>query len=315
MNDDFYIGHSTYNDLRFKASSGGIGTTIIKYLLNSEKYGTAVTFRFNQEKCLYEPYLIYSFKDFNNCGSIYQDTDTIGFIKENIKNIKNGIVITCMPCQVRAIQNILSRENIPNFIISFCCSGQTTIGGTWFYYKLLHINKNDIINMQYRGNGWPSGIQIKLKNGTIIKKENYTYPWTLMYQSKLFKPKRCFKCNKDISYISDISLADPWLKEYIDQDKIGNTLFVINTQKGKEIISNMVTCSYIKIKKSSYSEYLTANGHTIKAKQNKKTFDKYTDFLTNLSTNKWYKSFFTQNLTTIKLHFIIIKIFHKIYKQ
>ena len=57
------------------------------------------------------------------------------------------------------------RNNINNFIISFCCSGQTTLEGTWLCYRYMGIDKSQVINMQYRGNGWPSGIQIELFDG------------------------------------------------------------------------------------------------------------------------------------------------------
>ena len=60
---------------------------------------------------------------------------------------------------------MLDRNNINNFIISFCCSGQTTLEGTWLCYRYMGIDKSQVINMQYRGNGWPSGIQIELFDG------------------------------------------------------------------------------------------------------------------------------------------------------
>lgn len=311
----FYIGYSIDKTIRYKAASGGIGNIFIKYLLSTEDYNTAITFIFNKHKCIYEPKLIYDYKDFNNCGSIYQDVDTIEFIRRNLKNIRGGIIITCMPCQVRAIRSILCKNNIPNFIISFCCSGQTTIEGTWCYYKALKIKKQSIIHMQYRGNGWPSGIQLQLKNGTIIRKENYSYPWTLIYQSMLFKPKRCFKCTEDISYISDISLADPWLEEYKKSDDIGHTMFVVNTEQGEIILKRILEKSLIFIKESSYQQYYLANGHTIQAKKERQRNKQYTQFLMNLCSNPLYRKFFTYNIYTLKAHMFLIRIFHKLYNK
>ena len=140
----YHIGYSTDADIRFKSASGGIGSAFIKYLLSLPDYDTAMTFVFNKEKCLYEPKLIYSFVDYNNCGSIYQDIDNVGFIKSNIERIRGGMVVTCMPCQVRAIRHLLGKREINSFIISFCCSGQTTVEGTWCYYKFLGINKKSV---------------------------------------------------------------------------------------------------------------------------------------------------------------------------
>lgn len=311
----FYIGYSIDKSIRYKAASGGIGSIFIKYLLSTGLYGTAITFNFNKDKCLYEPQLIYDYENYNNCGSIYQDINIIEFIKNNLNNIQKGIIITCMPCQVRAIRKLLSKNNISSFIISFCCSGQTTVEGTWCYYKAIKIKKELIVNMQYRGNGWPSGIQIQLQDGTIIKKSNYSYPWTLIYQSMLFKPKRCFKCVEDISYISDISLADPWLEEYKRLDNIGHTMFIINTEKGENILEEMSNKDLIHIKRSSYQEYYLANGHTIQAKKERQNNKEYIQFLINLCSNSLYKKVFTYNTYTLKVHMFLIRIFHKLYNK
>jgi len=60
-----------------------------------------------------------------------------------------------------------------------------------------------------------------------------------MHQSKLFRPKRCLMCKEDISYKADVSLADPWLGKYKISDKIGHTMFLINTEKGLAFIEEM----------------------------------------------------------------------------
>ena len=88
---NYYLGYSSEQEIRFQASSGGVGTGIIKYLLDSGIYGTSMTFEFNVKECKYEPKLIYDYSEYNNCGSIYQDTDNIHFIREHIEEIKNGI--------------------------------------------------------------------------------------------------------------------------------------------------------------------------------------------------------------------------------
>ena len=46
----YYIGHVNDAGHRYKASSGGIGTMLQKYLLSTGQYGTSITFMFNAEK-------------------------------------------------------------------------------------------------------------------------------------------------------------------------------------------------------------------------------------------------------------------------
>jgi coenzyme F420-reducing hydrogenase beta subunit len=259
----YYIGHVNDAAHRYKAASGGIGTMLQKYLLSTGQYGTSITFLFNAEKCMYEPELIYSADEVNICGSIYQDINIAHFVRDHIKEITNGIVVSCPPCQVSIIRNMLKKEGIPCFIISFCCSGQTTIEGTWKYYELLGIKKEDVVNMQYRGNGWPSGIQIWLKDGTSIYRENYTEPWKTLHASWLFRPSRCLYCTYDTSWTADISLADPWIDRYKQQDREGHTLFVINTELGQMIIEQLKANRFLSYTETNRKVYDSAQKNNI----------------------------------------------------
>ncbi len=302
----YYIGHSKDENVRYKASSGGIGTVFIKYLL-LHGFGTALTFVFDKMSCAYIPKFVYKFEDYNICGSIYQDIDIYSFVKKNVDKIHSGIVITCMPCQVKAIRSFLNKNGINCFIISFACSGQTLLEGTWLYYRFLKISRSEILKMQYRGNGWPSGIQIELSNGKKIFKENYHYPWSLIHGSKLFRPQRCFKCQEVISYNSDVSLADPWLEEYSDTDKIGNTLFIINTPLAFELLSLLDEMNWIYLKRSTKEDYLLSQHPNVIAKKNVASKYKYVSLLSRICNCKLYREVASLSPITLKLH---IKFMH-----
>ena len=298
----YYIGHIVDEDVRLKSSSGGVGTAIIKYLLSMPEYGTAITFYFDVTSCCYKPKFIYSSDEINVCGSVYQDIDIPRFISEHINEIKGGMVITCMPCQVSAVRSILKKQILNHVIISLVCSGQTTVDGTWCYYKFLGIRKEDVVNMQYRGNGWPSGIQIWLKDGRKIYRDNYTEPWVTIHRSNLFRPKRCFFCKRDTNYSADISLADPWLKKYKDGDKIGHTLFVVHSDMGEKIISEMQNQSLISCITSDKDSYDLAQKPNIQKVIRVERDIKYLQRCQKRNENKIYRCLSTSNYRMMRLH-------------
>ncbi len=309
-NIKYYIGRSTDNDIRFRSSSGGVGTAIIKYLLDKKEYGTAMTFVFNKSQCRYEPKLIYDYVDYNNCGSIYQDTDTINFIKDNIQLIQNGIIITCLPCQVKPIKSILTRNGIRHFIISLCCSGQTTVQGTWLYYSLLGIRKEDVDNIQYRGNGWPSGIQIRLNNGDIIKMDNYTYPWTLMHRSMLFRPKRCLSCTIKTSSDADVSLADPWLKDYLEKDHVGHSV-VLCSENGDRLLQQMIQEQRLFLSVVDESVYISSQLGTIQSKASANQHKLFNRIIGKMGKDtSLYKKWATSSASHLQFHLRVLKLLH-----
>ena len=309
----YYLGHCTDSTIRHQASSGGIGTSIIKYLLSTEDYGTSITFFFDKEKCAYNIKFIYSFDDYNNCGSIYQDINILTFVKSNVDNIKGGIVLSCPPCQVAGLRSLLSKLRIKHFILSFCCSGQVTLEGTWCYYKCIGINKENVDGMQYRGNGWPSGIQIKLKDGCDIYHENYTEPWVTMKNSYLFQPKRCFNCKLDTGRNSDVALADPWLPELITKEKSGKSLFVTFSETGDDLINILITKKIITVNEVDYNIYAIAQKPNVekelRVRDNLKSIKK----IQKLIDNKYYFKWASKSFHNMQLHIKLCNYIHRLY--
>lgn len=296
----FFIGHATDADVRYRASSGGIGTTVTRFLLERGAFGTALSFYFNRAIKMYEPKLIHSVKDLNVCGSIYQDINIVDFVKEHLSQITNGLIVSCPPCQVAAVRSILERAAVKSFVISFCCSGQTTIEGTWKYYDFIGVKKEDVVNMQYRGNGWPSGIQIELSDGKNIFHKNYTEPWATIHRSRLFSPKRCFYCTLDSSYDADLSLADSWLKEFIENDKQGSTLFFTNTESGHQVITEMAACSLIDYFETDYNSYYTAQQPNVEKRNTKRAQQRYIRREIKLTENRYVHRYFTCSLPRMR---------------
>lgn len=308
----YYIGHTTNGNDRIKASSGGVGTAITRYLLNQENYGTSITFIFNKQECKYEPQIIHSSDDINVCGSIYHDIDIAGFVRHNVENIQGGMVVSCPPCQVTAIRQILTKANIKHFIISYCCSGQTTIEGTWKYYELIGVKKEDVVNMQYRGNGWPSGIQIWLKDDTKVYHDNYTEPWVSLHRSKLYSPRRCFFCKRDTGRSADVSLADPWLEQYKKEDKTGNSMILPFSDLGQTVIKEMEQQGLLDLIESNYDEYSVAQATNINKEKKIKEHSAYIKCHINLISKNWYFKWATKNLVHIRKHNIILRQIYRV---
>lgn len=308
---NYFIGHASDSEIRFKASSGGIGTAVTRYLLSLPEFNTSITLVFDRKKCQYTPRIIHSASEINICGSVYHDIDIPRFLKDNLEQVEGGVVVTCAPCHVTAIRQLLSRNKHNSFIISYCCSGQISIEGTWKYYELLGINRHDVVNMQYRGNGWPSGIQIWLNDGRKICKDNYSEPWITIHRSKLFAPKRCFFCKRDTGRNADIALADPWLKKYLDNDDVGSTMFIPFTQQGLDVIGRMQEKKIVKFIDSSYEDYSIAQSPNIKKELWVLTQKKFINNQLRFISNKWYFRFASKSLSYMRIH---IKLMHCLYK-
>ena len=119
------------DEIRFRASSGGAVTALLKYLFDSGNIDQTVNYTFSATD-LYKPELINRFADYKITGSIYHETKLISFIRTHLDRIKTKIAITCLPCEVLPIRHLLAKREIRPFFIGLCCSGQLTKEATLF---------------------------------------------------------------------------------------------------------------------------------------------------------------------------------------
>lgn len=265
-----YIGYSTDNTIRYSATSGGVGSSILKYLFDEGIIQTSITFDYNQKQLEYVPRLIHDYKDYKITGSIYHEIKLVQFIKEHIAEIKGGFACFVLPCQARPIRSILKKAGIPCFLLGLTCSSQQSIDATYYLLKRLNIETKDVNYIQYRGNGWPSGIQIQKKDNTTVHVPNNNSIWTQIFHSRLFILKQCFKCQNTLNIYSDITLADPWLKQYMSNETIGQTLIIAYSLTGNEILKKARHLNYIKLSPFEESLFILSQNNTLKRKSSYK---------------------------------------------
>lgn len=283
-----YIGYSTDPDIRFKATSGGVGTSLIKWLFYKGIIETSISFDFDSNSLRYVPKMIHSFSEYSICGSIYQEIDLIGFIKSHLDEISGTFACFTLPCQTRTVRTIIERAGHEAFIIGLTCSSQQTIDATKYLLKRVGISETDVNTLQYRGNGWPSGIQIETKDGRKIFVPNNNSIWTKIFHSRLFIRSKCFMCQDTLNKYCDLTLADPWLKRF-SEDKIGKTLVLCNTDVGNTLLQQCANEKNLILDDIDYSEIVKSQKGTILRKKSYHYVPNISKCYESILKNKTYR--------------------------
>ena len=283
-----YIGYSTNPDIRYQAASGGVGTSLIKWMFKTKQIETAISFEFDATTLTYIPKMIHSFDEYRICGSIYQEIDLINYVKSHIDEIKGTFACFTLPCQTKAIKAIVEKAGHNVIIIGLTCSSQQTLDATKYLLKRVGIDKKEIIKIQYRGNGWPSGIQIETKNGKNVFVANNASIWTKIFHSRLFIRSKCFMCQDTLNKFCDLTLADPWLKRF-STEKIGKTLVLCNTIKGEILIQQCANDKDIILENISYDESISSQNNTILRKRSYRYTPNVTKLYRTILNNKVYR--------------------------
>ena len=316
--DDVIIAYSTNNTTRHKATSGGVGSAIIHHLFKDRIINSAISFTFNNNVLRYEPQIIYSASEYSISGSIYHEINLINFVKDNINAIKSPIALFALPCQVAPIKSMLDKKNIESYIIELTCSSQQSFEATEYLLKHSNISKDNVAHIQYRGNGWPSGVRITLKDGTEHFFHNNNSVWTKIFHSHLFIQPRCFMCSNKEHRASDILIADPWGIDSYSTPTDGRTLCIVNSEKAATILNNMGIENHLFYEKSTACNYKKSQFGSIIRKDFNQKHKKVIKAVKNIIQSKRYKDFVLSSRILFNTHCCIysttFKILHKIFK-
>lgn len=308
-----YLGYTTNDDIRWCATSGGVCSGIIKYMLDTGMARSALSFTFNEDTLQYEPRLIYDSSDYLIASSIYHEVKTIDFIRQHIQDIKAPFVCTALPCQVRPIKAILSKNHIEHHIISLVCSSQQSYDATEYLFSRLRLKKDEVRRVQYRGNGWPSGIQLQLKSGEVKSIPNLGAIWTQIFHSKLFCMDRCFFCNPHMINEADVKLADPWRISRVRNDEKGHTLLSVSHSFKESFLKLMVQSKKLVLEEIEQDAFSYSQLGVILLKERYLRHKKMVRAIKSIYKNKAYRSMVLSYPIMFAAHCFFKKLIEKFF--
>lgn len=232
-------------EIRFRATSGGLGSCLVRFLFEQGLIGSALSFSFDSSTLCYVPRIIYDIRDYEQVGSIYQDVNLIAFVRNNVKYIRGPFFCFALGCQVQAVKSLLSKAGVEHYVVELVCSSQQSLDATKYLLHRLHIPSQSVRKIQYRGNGWPGGVQIEQKNGDKSFVSNTGSVWMEIFHSKLFVMPRCFMCNPKRESGADLIIGDPWRIDSPETENVGRSLCYVKSERMRDILCAMRSAGLI----------------------------------------------------------------------
>lgn len=222
-----YVGYSQNKLVNQQAASGGVVSQIIlNHLLSG---GVVITPQFDPSTLMYRVVEIKKPSDYVVAASIYHDVELVQSIKSFTLCSSLRYLVTCLPCEASFVRNFFSKNNASVVIVALACSGQQSYSATNALLRMSGLKKATIKSLKYRGEGWPSGLQVTTKTGRIYTFPNLKGLWYNIFNSQLFTLEKCFTCTDVLGKNADITCADPWLPEFMESEEqeISYTLIFI----------------------------------------------------------------------------------------
>ncbi len=251
-----YIGHATDYDIRYNSASGGLVTQLLIFALEEGIIDGALVTRMKKDNPLEpEPFIARTREEIIEASKSKYCPVPANIALKKILDSKEGekFAVVGLPCHIHGISkaeqtNKKLKEKIV-LHLGIVCNHTPTFLATEFLFKKVKIKKDDVKKMDYRGEGWPGGMEITTKKGNKIFIPHFSSNyWGIVFNSFFF-PMRCTLCNDKICELADASFADAWLPELMRDNNVGISLVISRTEISEEILNKATLKEKIELKK------------------------------------------------------------------
>lgn len=263
-----YTGYATDYNVRYNAASGGLVTVLLISALEEGIIDGALVTRMSQENPFEpEPFIARTREEIISAAkSKYCPVPANIALREILKEDGKYAVVG-LPCHIHGIRKAEEMDGALKAKISLhvgiFCGHPPNFLATEFLLWQRGITKEDVVKIDYRGEGWPGGISIYLRDGQRIFIPHFD-AWKRL--DLVFFPRRCTLCCDGAGELADISFGDAWLPEFSD-DKNGTSVIISRTPKVDELLQRMLAKGIIKLDNTTAAK-VAESQQNFRAKKN-----------------------------------------------
>ena len=245
-----YGAYSSDKDIRKKASSGGVLTSLAIFLLE-KNYVDGIIHVAADEKNPTETVCQVSTSREDVlacCGSRYSISSPWLSLSEVIVKEKRYAAIG-KPCDIMALRRLKKYNNSYDnilYLLSFFCAGLPSKAANEQLLSQLGCKKDACKKLTYRGNGWPGYTTAIDKDGKEYVME-YSSAWGGILGRDVHP--FCKVCLDGVGLAADISCGDGWYitkeqtPDFTERD--GRNVVFVRTESGNDIYKEAMECGYI----------------------------------------------------------------------
>lgn len=247
-----YIGHASSMEIRYNSASGGLVTSLLIYALEKNVIDGALVLGMSETNPLEtKPFIATTPSEIIAASGSKYCPSAVNTGLRRLLSEDGRFAVVGLPCHIHAIRKWETiytklREKVVLHLGLFCANNNTYLG-TEYFLGQNRIHPENVREIRYRAEGWPGKIRVALSDNTIriIPRATTEKKW---YRQALFASAfhydfmlpRCLLCVDQTSELADISFGDPWLSEYKQSDRIGNSLVIArNRLAGKFLVDAM----------------------------------------------------------------------------
>lgn len=233
-----YNAWSINKDLLFVSASGGVVSTLIYELLNSNKYDIAFCVdSYSYDKQLQtKPITVDDLKgEWEQCKlpkSRYlpvSHENAVSYIK---MNKEKKVIVVGTSCAIRGIQNVIKQLSLDRekyLLIGLFCDKVFNYN-VYQYFSDVFSGDRKLRELHFKNKesgNWPGNMKFIFEDGSIAYQDKSERGKVKDY----FMPERCIYCIDKLNVEADISLGDNYTKQNVSNK--GSNSVIIRTERGE----------------------------------------------------------------------------------
>ena len=165
-----------------------------------------------------------------------------------------------LPCHIQGIRKAQKhvrqlRDRIW-LCIGIACSLNYSFAGTRRLLGKLGIEPRAVERLEYRGQGWPGGMRVTLKDG----KQRQISLAEYFGELRPFSMRRCTLCGDAIAELADLALGDAWIPAVMARDQSGTSFVVARTREAMDLLAAADSAQVIHLEELSVTDLLKSQG-------------------------------------------------------
>lgn len=242
---DVFWGWSNDEKTRYQASSGGVVSQTLKFLLRKKMVDAVLHIEKNTSDPLKNKAVICTSEEdiLKGSGSRYAPAVLLDNLHDVLETYSR-VAIVGKPCDIRAVKNYVSvnpkyTDRIA-YTFSFFCGGMPSEKATIRMIEKLGAKVDEVKELTYRGNGWPGYASI-IKNDGSTAQMSYVDSWGKILGRDIHR--YCKFCVDGIGEAADFTCGDGWYKTESGypshEEHDGRNIILVRTDNGRKLLNEM----------------------------------------------------------------------------
>ncbi|HJW76744.1 MAG TPA: Coenzyme F420 hydrogenase/dehydrogenase, beta subunit C-terminal domain [Thermoleophilia bacterium] len=234
-----HFGWASDPDVRHAGASGGVATAILQGALAHGLIDAAVVIGMDPDNALAGRALLARSADEVAAarGSKYTTINS-NVLLRTVREEPGRYAVVGLPCHLQGLRRAqkrlpVLRERV-GFALGIFCGLTNLPRATWLAARRAGVDPDSITSVGYRGPGWPGGLRLTSRSGTV---KEVPYPDYHDGFVGAWVPLRCRLCPDALAELADVSVGDAWLDRFSGTPGVSD--LIVRTEAGERFMEEI----------------------------------------------------------------------------